>query len=72
MIWSIQLIIVVCIITFYIVIIIELHTDPSFLNRQLFYSLGIGVFSTLLIMFWILQYSIHHTILYWRIIKLFE
>lgn len=72
MIWSIQLIIAVCIITFYIVIIIELYTNPSSLDRKLFYSLGVGMFTTLLIIFWILQYGIHHTIIYWRIVELFK
>lgn len=59
-------------IIFYIVIFKELRTNPNFLDRQLFYSLGVGMFTTLLIIFWILQYGIHHTIIYWRIVELFK
>lgn len=56
----------------YITVSRELRINSNFLDRQLFYSLGIGIFISLLIIFWILQYSIHHTILYWRIVELFK
>ena len=56
----------------YITIFKELHTNSNFFDRQLYYSLGVGISITLLIIFWILQYSIHDTIIYWRIIELFK
>lgn len=70
--WFFQLIMAVFMVIFYIVIFKELRTNPNFLDRQLFYSLGVGMSISLLIIFWILQYSIHHTIIYWRIIELFK
>ena len=56
----------------YIVISRELRVNSNFLDRQLFYCFGVGMFISLLIIFWVLQYSIHHTILYWRIVELFK
>lgn len=55
----------------YIVISRDLRTNPKSLDRQLVYSLGVGMFSLFLLIFWLFQYSIHHTIIYWRIVKLF-
>ena len=55
----------------YIVISRDLRTNPKSLDRQLVYSLGVGMFSAFLLIFWIFQYSIHHTIIYWRIVELF-
>lgn len=70
--WFFQLIIAVFMVISYIAIFKELRTNPNFLDRRLFYSLGVGMFTTLLIIFWILQYGIHHTIIYWRIVELFK
>lgn len=56
----------------YIAIYKGSQVSPNFLDKQLLYSLGIGLFVTFFIIFWILQYSIHHTIIYWRIIELFK
>ena len=55
----------------YIVISRDLRTNPKSLDRQLVYSLGVGMFSLFLLIFWLFQYSIYHTIIYWRIVKLF-
>lgn len=49
-----------------------MYTSSSYSDKRIFYSFGIGTYSTLLLLFWILQYSIHHTIIYWRIIELFK
>lgn len=69
--WSLQLIIAVCTITLYIVFK-ELCSSSDHLARLLYYSLGVGMFSALFLIFWTFQYSIHHTILYWRIVELFK
>lgn len=69
--WSIQLIIAVCIITLYIAFK-ELCPNSNHLARLLYYSLGVGMFSTLFLVFWLLQYNEHNTIIYWRIIELFK
>ena len=55
----------------YIVISRDLRTNPKSLDRQLVYSLEVEMFSAFLLIFWIFQYSIHHTIIYWRIVELF-
>lgn len=56
----------------YIAIFKELRSNSNVLDRRLIYSLGLGMFSSLLFIFWIHQYSTHHTILYWRIVELFR
>ena len=70
--WFFQLIMAIFMVMLYITIFKELRTNPNFFNRRLYYSLGVGMSITLLIIFWILQYSIHNTIIYWRIIELFK
>lgn len=70
--WHIQITVALFMIVLYIAIYRELQVNPNFLDRQLFYSLGIGLFSAFLLIFWILQYSVHHTIIYWRIVELFK
>ena len=70
--WFFQLIMTIFMVMLYTTIFKELHTNPNFLNRRLYYSIGVGMSITLLIIFWILQYSIHNTIIYWRIIELFK
>lgn len=70
--WFIQLIIAIFMIKLYIAIFMGLYTSSSYSVKRLFYSFGIGTYSTLLLLFWILQYSIHHTILYWRVVELFK
>lgn len=70
--WFIQLIMAIFMIVLYIAISRGLHTSSSYLDRQLFYSLGIGMYITFLLIFWIYQYSIHHTILYWRVVEFFK
>ncbi len=70
--WFIQLIIAVFMTVLYISISKELHSNSNVLGRRLIYSLGLGMFSSLLFIFWIYQYSTHHTIIYWRIIELFK
>ena len=70
--WHIQITVALFMIVLYIAIYRELQVSLNFLDRQLFYSLGIGLFSTFLLIFWILQYSVHHTIIYWRIVELFK
>ena len=70
--WFFQLIMAIFMVMLYITIFKELRTNSNFFNRQLYYSLGVGMSITLLIIFWILQYSIHNTIIYWRIIELFK
>lgn len=68
--WFIQLIMAIFMIILYIVIFMGVYTSSSYLDKRLFYSFGIGMYSTLLLLFWILQYSIHNTIIYWRIVEL--
>lgn len=68
--WFIQLIMAIFMIILYIVIFMVVYTSSSYLDKRLFYSFGIGMYSTLLLLFWILQYSIHNTIIYWRIVEL--
>lgn len=70
--WFIQLIIAVFMTVLYISISKELSSNSNVLSRRLIYSLGLGMFSSLLIIFWIYQYSTHHTIIYWRILELFK
>lgn len=70
--WFIQLTIAIIMIVFYIVISIELHVNPNLLDRQFLHSLGIGIFTTLLLIFWVLQYKEHNTFIYWRIVELFK
>lgn len=70
--WFIQLIMAIFMIILYIVIFMGVCTSSSYLDKRLFYSFGIGMYSTLLLLFWILQYSIHNTIIYWRIVELFK
>ena len=72
MLWFIQLMIAVFITVLYISISKELRSNSNVLDRRLIYSLGLGMFSSLLFIFWIYQYSTHHTIIYWRIIELFK
>lgn len=68
MFWFIQLMIAVFMTVLYISISKELSSNSNVLGRRLVYSLGFGMFSSLLFIFWIYQYSTHHTIIYWRII----
>ena len=70
--WFIQLMIAVFMIVLYINISKELRSNSNVLGKRLVYSLGLGMFSSLLFIFWIYQYSTHHTIIYWRIIELFK
>lgn len=70
MLWFIQLIIAVNMIILYIGISKGLRTNSNFLYKRLVCSFGIGLFSVLLLIFWIHQYSVHHTIIYWRIVYL--
>lgn len=70
--WFVQFTIAIIMIVFYIVISIELHVNPNLLDRQLLHSLGIGMFTTLFLIFWVLQYKEHNTLIYWRIIELFK
>ena len=72
MLWFIQLMIAVFITVLYINISKELRSNSNVLGKRLVYSLGLGMFSSLLFIFWIYQYSTHHTIIYWRIIELFK
>ena len=72
MLWFIQLMIAVFITVLYINISKELRSNSNVLDKRLVYSLGLGMFSSLLFIFWIYQYSTHHTIIYWRIIELFK
>lgn len=72
MLWFIQLMIAVFITILYINISKELRSNSNVLCRRLIYSLGFGMFSSLLFIFWIYQYSTHHTIIYWRIVELFK
>lgn len=59
--WFIQLIIAIFMIILYIAIFMGMYTNS---DKRIFYSFGIGTYSTLLLLFWILQYSIYHTIIY--------
>ena len=70
--WVIQLMIAVFMTVLYISISKELRTNSNVLDRQLIHSLGLGIFSSLLFIFWTYQYSTHHTIIYWRIVELFK
>lgn len=70
--WHIQLEVAILMAIFYIAIFIVAHTTSNRLGRRLCYSLGVGIFSMLFLIFWIFQYSIHHTIFYWRITELFK
>ena len=70
--WIIQLMIAIFMIVLYISISKELRIDSNVLDRRLIHSLGLGMFSSLLFIFWIHQYSTHHTIIYWRIVELFK
>ena len=72
MLWFTQLMIAVFITVLYINISKELRSNSNVLGKRLVYSLGLGMFSSLLFIFWIYQYSTHHTIIYWRIIELFK
>lgn len=70
--WYIQLIVAIFIVMFYSFVLRELRNNSNFLYKRLLNSFGIGIFSLLLIIFWSYQYSIHNTIIYWRIIELFK
>ena len=72
MLWFIQLMIAVFITVLYINISKELRSNSNVLGKRLVYSLGLGMFSLLLFIFWIYQYSTYHIIIYWRIIELFK
>lgn len=69
--WFIQLIMAIFMIILYIAIFMGLYTSSNYSDKRLFYSFGIGTYSTLLLLFWVLH-SIHHTILYWRVVELFK
>lgn len=68
----IQIALALLMIILYVAIFRGLQISSSSLDRQLFYSFGIGIFSALLLIFWIFQYSTYNTIIYWRIIELFK
>ena len=70
--WIIQLMIAVFMTVLYISISKELRNNSNVLDRRLIHSLGLGMFSLLLFIFWIYQYSTYHTIIYWRIVELFK
>lgn len=72
MLWSIQLMIAVFMTVLYISISKELRNNSNVLYRRLIYSLGLGMFSSLLFIFWVHQYNTYNTIIYWRIIELFK
>lgn len=57
--WFIQLIMAIFMIILYIAIFMGMYTSSSYLDKRILYSFGIGTYSTLLLLFWILQYSIH-------------
>ena len=56
----------------YITLFMGILTSSNSSDRRLFYSLGIGMFSLFLLIFWIFQYSTYNTIIYWRIVELFK
>ena len=70
--WIIQLMIAIFMTVLYISISKELRINSNVLDRRLIHSLGLGIFSSLLFIFWIYQYSTYHTIIYWRIVELFK
>lgn len=70
--WLTQLITAVFMVIFYIAVFIAAHATSNLLVKGLYYSLGAGMFGMLFLIFWMFQYSIHHTILYWRIVELFK
>lgn len=70
--WFIQLIMAIFMIILYISVSKELRNNSNVLDRRLIHSLGLGIFSSLLFIFWIHQYSTHHTVIYWRIVELFK
>ena len=70
--WHVQITVALFMVVLYIAIYRGSQVSRNFLDRQLFFSLGIGLFIAFFLIFWILQYSIHHTIIYWRIIELFK
>ena len=70
--WNIQLMVAIFMVMFYSFVLRELRNNSNFLYKLLLNSFGIGIFSLLLIIFWSYQYSIHNTIIYWRIIELFK
>ena len=51
--WIIQLMIAVFMTVLYISISKELRNNSNILDRRLIYSLGLGMFSSLLFIFWI-------------------
>ena len=57
--WFIQLIMAIFMIILYIAIFMGMYTSSSYSDKRILYSFGIGTYSTLLLLFWILQYSIH-------------
>lgn len=70
--WYIQIILTLFMVVLYIAISMGILTSSKFSDRRLFYSLGIGMFSSFLLIFWIFQYSTYNTIIYWRIVELFK
>lgn len=69
--WYIQIVLALFMVILYITVYMGILTSSNFSDRRVFYSLGVGMFSTLLLIFWIFQYSTHHTVIYWRIVELF-
>lgn len=55
--WFIQLIMAIFMIILYIAIFMGLYTSSSYSDKRLFYSFGIGTYSTLLLLF-IIQFFI--------------
>ena len=53
--WFIQLIMAIFMIILYIAIFMGLYTSSNYSDKRLFYSFGIGTYSTLLLLFWIYQ-----------------
>lgn len=70
--WYIQIILAVFMVVLYIATFMGILTSPNSSDKRIFYSLGVGIFSALLLIFWIFQYSTYHTIIYWRIVELFK
>ena len=70
--WIIQLMIAIFMIVLYISVSKDVRINSNVLDRQLIHRLGLGMFRSLLFIFWIHQYSTYHTIIYCRIVELFR
>lgn len=70
--WYIQIVLALFMIVIYIAIFMGILTSSNSSDKRTFYSFGVGMFSAILLIFWIFQYSTYHTIIYWRIVELFK